>query len=299
MRAKRERLKKSNLIFIFTALPIPILQFIIFYIFVNANSVVMAFQKTLDGVAYNWNGFNTLKSAVQLLFTDSEYIIIFKNTFILYFSQHIVIPCLVLVFALSIWKKIIGHKLFSIVLFLPSMVSSVVFVMIARTAVNSLIPSLFKNPELATLFNVYTTGFMATTIFTCLLSFGNQLILQLGAMAGIDRSVVEYGQLDGVNGWQEFRYIVFPHIWPTLISLFVIGVASIFTNQGMLISFFGAGNSEATVKTLGTQYYTTVITGKYYNYPILSAMGVILTVAVIFVTFTTKHFLEKLGPSED
>lgn len=296
---KQEKLKPADLAFLFSALTLPLLQFILFYVVVNGNSIVMAFQKTTDGVTYSFNGLNTIKQALYLLFTDTEYKIIIKNTFVLYFASQIVVPAIAVLFALGIWKKVPGSKFFSIILFLPSVISSVVFVMIARVATNSLLPAVFNNPKLVELFNVYTTGFTATTVYYCFLSFGAQLILQLGAMGGIDQSIVEYGKIDGVNAWQEFRVIVFPHIWPTLISIFVIGIASIFTNQGLLISFYGAGLSEATIKTFGSQMYISVINNKYSDFPILTAMGLFMTIVVVVVSSVVKRVMERLGPSED
>ncbi len=295
---KGSSLKKKDVIFLLSALTIPILQFIVFYIIVNFNSLAMTFQKTLDGVHYEPNGFNTIADAVKLFFTDESYKLIIKNTFVQYFCAQIVVPIIALFFSYCIWKKVWGYQFFSAILFIPSVISQLVFVMIAQTAVDSILPALFDNPEIVETFNPYTTGFMTATIFHCFLSFGGQLILQLGAMSGIDQSVVEYGQLDGVNPWQEFRYIVFPHIWPTIISLFTIGVASIFTNQGMLFSFFGSG-APAQVKTFGTHIYITVLTKRFAEYPIISALGTMLSVIVVAISNLAKHFMEKYGPNEE
>lgn len=295
---KNNALKKNDILFL-VWLIIPVLQFVVFYIGVNLKSVLMMFQSTTDGVQYTWNGLNTIKEAFKLFFTDYEYKIIIKNTFTLYFWTQILVPLVSMFFSYSIWKKVPFYGFFSSILFLPSVISSVVFVMIARVATNSLLPELFNNPELVTLFNVYTTGFQATTVYYAFLCFGSQLILQLGAMAGVDTSVVEYGKLDGVNAWQEFRFIVFPHIWPTIIALFTLGVASLFTNQGLLISFFGAGGTVANVKTFGTQIYIIVFSKKYAEYPVITAMGTVLSVVVVVVTMVAKRFMEKYGPREE
>lgn len=47
--------------------------------------------------------------------------------------------------------------------------------------------------------------------------WGFLVVLYLAAMQGIDRELFEYGYLEGANRWQEFRYITFPGIRPTLV----------------------------------------------------------------------------------
>lgn len=301
--ANKEKLKKKDIIFLVSALTIPILQFIVFYITVNASSVAMAFQAVNDEGQYVWNGFGTIGKAFGLMFNDIDYRTVLKNSFVMYGITQIAGQLIAMFFAFCVWKKIYGFKFFSSVLFLPSVIASVVFVMIAKECVTWFLPKALGKESIVMLFNSEGTGFIAVVIYGAILSFGSNLILLLGSMSGVDQSVVEYGDIDGVNTWQQFCHIVFPQIWPTLISLFVIGLASLFTNQGMLVSFFGAEVDLPKVETFASRIYVLVY-NNYYNpyyqgFPIISAMGLILSVTVVAISLVGRRLMEKFGPSEE
>lgn len=295
----REKLKKNDWIFIFSALTIPVIQFIVFFVIVNAKSFLMAFQNTADGINYTWAGLSTMKNALTTLFTDVNYGIVMKNTFSLYFWTQIAMGFLSIFFAYCIWKKAWGWKFFSIVLFLPSVISSVTFVMVTRKLVNGYLPIVFDNPQLVTLFNPLTTGFEATTALTCFLSFGSTLVLYLGAMSQVDKSLLEYGELDGMNAFHEFVYIVFPHIWPTIISMTIIGLATMLSNSGLLIAFYGTGSGEVEIQTFASKMYMIVYNKVYSNYTMLSAMGLFFTIIVVILSYVLRKSMGKWGPKEE
>lgn len=303
VKVKKERLKRSDIIFLVTALTIPLLQFAIFYVVVNANSIIMAFQRVNDNGQYVWNGLGTFKRAFTLMFRDKTYRVLFGNSFVMYAVTQVAAQVVATFFAFCIWKKVWGFKFFSSVLFLPSVIASVVFVLIAKECVTWYLPTALKNDKIVTLFNVEENGFIAVVLFGAILGFGSNLVLQLGAMGGVDESVKEYGRLDGVNTWQQFWHIVFPHIWPTIISLFVIGLVSLFTNQGLVISFFGAAVDQPKVETFAAHVYVMVINqygnAYYQGFPIISAMGIILSIVVVCVSVGGRRLMEKFGPSED
>ncbi len=302
MQTKREKLKKSDYIFIFSALTIPILQFLIFYVATNTSSILMAFQKVNEEGAYEFDGINTVKTALNLLFTDVDYLAVLKNSVVLYFMSNVVAIVISTFMAFCMWKKVRGFKFFSAILFLPSVIAGMVFVLIAKEMVNGYLPIAFNKDKIAEIFNEYGSGFEATMIYGIFLTLGSKLILLLGAMSSVDASVVEYGEIDGVNTWQQFRYIVFPHIWPTLISLYVIGLASLFMNQGLAIGFYGANTEHPTVQPFAAYLYVKVLNdwGATSNaFPIYSAMGLVMSIFVIALSLFGRRLMEKYGPSED
>ncbi|MBQ8658219.1 MAG: sugar ABC transporter permease [Clostridia bacterium] len=297
--AYRERWKKKDIIFLITALTLPIIQFILFYIIVNANSIALAFQKTTDGTHFTFNGLKNFSTVFDQIFHDESMQIMLGNTFKLYFASQIVMLFISLFLAYAFWKKVFAYKFFSAILFLPSIISNVVFVMIFRHLFTYLLPNLLNDQSIVESLNAYTQGFELTTLFYCFLSSGSMLLLLMGAMGGVDQSVVEYGRLDGCNVWQEFAHIVFPHIWPTLISLFMIGIASLFSNQGLLVTFYGE-TTEPMVKTIGSHIYITVWSENgSLQYPELSALGLFLSTVIIVSSLLIKRLLEKIGPKEE
>ena len=130
------------------------------------------------------------------------------------------------------------------------------------------------------------------------------VLLFHGSMEGINPSVVESAQLDGVNLAQEFWYITLPLIFPTFVTFLVLGLAGIFTNQMNLYSLFGAYAEE--LSTFGYFIYLNssksdvIVTNiGYLSYSELSALGLLLTLVVFPITFGTRKLLEKYGPSTD
>ena len=124
------------------------------------------------------------------------------------------------------------------------------------------------------------------------------MIMFLGSMSQIDSSLLEYGELDGMNTWHEFFYLVIPHIWPTVISMVIMGLAGMLSNQGLLLSFYGAA-PEVEVQTFALRMYAVVLGKNYMEYTAFSAMGVFFTVVVVVLSFTVRHLMEKYGPRED
>ena len=206
------------------------------------------------------------------------------------------VACMYLAYA--IWKKVLFNKFFSVILFLPSILPSLVFVILGNFVFKNLVPSITGIPKHGEMLNA-PQGFVTLLWYQFFVSFGPSTIYFLGSMSNISPSVVEAGKLDGANSIREFIHIVFPSIFPTLTSLIVVGFVSIFNNQGYILAFYGVQASQ-TVRTFGYEIYIRVKNSvNFYEYPITAAMGMIFTLIAIPVVLTVRHLLEKYGPSED
>ena len=126
-----------------------------------------------------------------------------------------------------------------------------------------------------------------------------QLILYSGAMSGIEQSVLEYGELEGISMFQEFWHVCIPLIFNTITVFLVTGVAGIFTNQLALFNFFGEG-ARADINTLGYFFYVKVIsqTATDADYVYASTAGILFSIIATPITLLAKYLLEKFGPSE-
>ena len=183
-------------------------------------------------------------------------------------------------------------------LFLPSILSSIVFVMIARVMVVNALPGLTGSTASAEILQP-PQGFYTLLFYDRILSFGISMIYFMGAMSAISTGLVEYGKLEGVNAFQEFTHIVFPAVYPTVVSLLVVGFAQIFTNMGLLLAYYGV-TADYSVRTFGYHIYITVKNEvNYYKYPYAASMGLLFTAITIPLVLTAKYLLEKFGPRED
>ena len=294
--------KRKKVIFYTLLMIYPIAQFLIFYVVVNFNSILLAFQEfNTETASFEFLGagelFNNFKEVIDDLFNDAEMKTATINSFKVYFFSLVIGTPLNLIFAFLMYKKIPAHGAFRVVLFLPQIISSLVISLMFRYFVEQALPFLFG----INLLQNKNTAFN-TMIFYCIwASFGAQIIIYTNAFSKISPELVEYGKLEGMNLWQEFFKVSLPAIYPTIVIYMVAGVVGIFTNQASLFNFFGAG-ARADVQTLGYIFFVKVLksdAATYAQYPYASAAGLLFTVIATPLTFLIKWALEKYGPKEE
>lgn len=308
--AKKLSIKKKTIykyLFVIAIICLPVTQFFIFYVGVNLNSVLLAFQtysQNAEGqyeFIYNAGFSNFIQFATDI-FRDETMVACVKNSAIQYVIGLVVSMPLAIAVSYFIWKDIPGAGVFKVVLMLPSIISSMVFVIIVKNLVMIGGPKLFNNDALS---NIFRDNFYAILIYDLWIGFAGNLVLYLGAMSGVSVDVVEYGKIDGVNGWQELTHIVIPSIWPTITTFLVVGVAGFFTNAGSRYSFFEYPLQNCPRKnwTLGFYFFAyateSAQAGGSTLYPYFSAGGLLFTLVATPITLLARWGLEKFGPRED
>ena len=295
--------RTQDLIFCLMILLLPMVQFAIFYIGVNVNSFAMIFQKF--EVDTTGRGHYVLIDSpfenFEKLFNQLKFENVLRpaiiNSFVAFVAISLVGITLSLVFSLYIFKKFPLAGLFKVLLFVPSILSSVVTGTMFRSFADVVIPRVFKfdNPEMGLLSNP-NTKFGTIIFYNIWIGFGTQILMYSGAMNGIDPSITEAAKLDGANPWIEFFYIILPLIFPTIQTFLVTGVASIFTNQINLVAFESL-NANVKYNTIGYYLFKKANAPTQYDYPILATMGAMLTLIAAPLTLLVRWALDKFGPS--
>ena len=293
----------QDLIFCLIILFVPVLQFSIFYIGVNVNSFVMAFQKyeidELTGLgSFVGNGFENFKTMWVEITEGGKFGFAFKNSLSAFFWVTLVGMTLSLVFSLYIFKKMPAHGIFRVLLFAPSVLSAIVTVTMYKFFVESAIPVLLNMPDGMGLLSNPDTGMSTIIFFNVWIGFGTQILMYSGAMNGIDPSITEAAKLDGANPFVEFFQIILPLIFPTIQTFLVTGVASIFINQLNLVAFKGL-QAKPEFVTVGYYLFKDAQAATQARMPVLATYGVCLTVIAVPLTLLTRGALEKFGPSVD
>ena len=303
--------RKQDLIFYIVMLAYPVLQFAIFYVGVNFNSILMAFQyfSGSTGKVDNYTFYEGTKLFTNFItffkrFQEGSGLeemtlmhgYAFKNSFISYFAALIITTPVSLIFSYYIFKKFPLHGMMKVVLFAPSVICGMALIAIYTQFVEVVIPHIFTDLEIGLLANPATK--FKTVLFYCIwLGFGGSILLYVGAMNNISDSVIEACKLDGANTLQEIWYIVLPLIYPTFVTFIVVGVGGIFTNQMGLYSFFGEG-ATPDIQTFGYWFFVRTKAAGAKDYPELAAVGLLMTAIVAPVTLLVKSALEKLGPKQ-
>lgn len=300
---KKKKASKRDVIFYVAFMIFPVVQFLIMYVVVNFNSILLAFQEfDIVSDTSKFVGFENIKEAFLRMTGDDEFIGYFFNSLKFYSLQLVIGTPLALLFSYYIFKK--GHMsgIFRVFLYLPSVISALVMVTIFNYFVERAIPAyastLFGTKMLGLLENP-ETRFGTLVFFNIWAGFGVSVLMYSNAMSGISPDIIEAGKIDGVTGFKEFLYLVVPNIFPTFSMFLIMGLAGLFTNQFYLFSFF-SNSAPQNVSSFGYYLYNTVqMATNKAQYPFLSAIGIILTAVTMVIVYTVKYLLDKYGPSED
>lgn len=294
--------ERKNLIFYVSLMALPVAQFLIFYIGVNARSFLYAFQD-ID-VYHNTNdlSFKAFKKLFAEMTASNYYWILLKNSLVSYAWSLVVGIPLGLFFSFYISEKMPFADGFRVFLFLPSILSAVavstVYKLFVDRALVDILNDLF-HIKIEGLLSNFDTRFGTIIFYNLFIGFGTSVLMYSNAMSGISREMIEAGELDGATGFKKFLHIVFPSVYGTASTFLIIGVAGIFTNQLNLFSFY---NESAPDDMWTFGYYLYVKAKQAVNeaeYPQLSALGLLLTAIAVPLTLLAKWALEKFGYSED
>lgn len=290
--------KRNRLLFYISLVGLPSLQFLIFYIVVNFNSIILAFQEyNVDTASFTFHGFENFKSAIENFKTQTFLTAAVENSITLYLFTLLVGIPLAIVFSYYIYKKNFFHGGFKVVLFIPKIVSSVVLVIIFTYVVEEAYPELYNlitGEKTKGLLANKDTRFGTILFYTLWASFGTQILMYTGAMSGISESIIEAGQIDGIKPIQELIFIVVPMIYNTISTFIIVGVAALFTNQMNLYSFYG-GSAEYKLYTLGYYMFSSAQKATSVELPYLSAFGLVLTLIAAPISLLVRYGLNKLG----
>lgn len=294
--------KQRRLLFYILIIALPLAQFALFYFYVNFNSILLAFQSYSGGGEEGYQISFTLDNflAVFKLIGDKPYLV--TNSLILFVFEFFLGLPLALIFSFYIYKKKLLSPLFRVGLFLPQLISGVVFAIILKKLMGALVLAT-GIPEVD-LFSS-SAGIDANRtiliIFAVWMSFGVNVLLFSGAMSAINPSLVEAAELDGTNSFQEFFHVTIPSIFPTIISFILVAIAGIFANQMFLLHFNMQNDLLYTVgfflydQSRKSDFIST--NPNIMNYSQLSAFGLIITAIIFPITMLVRKLLQKYGPT--
>lgn len=297
------KLKKKDKIFYVLMLAYPVLQFLIFYVGVNFNSFLLTFQKIdtrLGTVSYTFENFEKVWNDL----TRGDFAATcLRNSVKVYFMTTWVITPLALFFSFYIYKKMIGWGAFRVILYIPSIISGIVLALIMKLFYNFAIPDFVDRVFGFHIENGLTNNKdyrFGTLLFNAVFfGFGSNVLLYSNAMSGISTEMVESAHLEGATGIKEFWYITLPSIYSTFTVFVVTGVAGIFTADLGLFSFYGTSAPEDMITYNYYMYRETYLAVNDSAYPRIATMGFYMSLVCIPLTFLTKYFMEKYGPSAD
>lgn len=291
--ATMKSLKFKNKVFYWCVAFLPLFMFVFDMVFINFNSIMLAFKEYLPDGTVNFVGFKNFEKFFKEITTGAYKDTVLRSVF-LYLITLVVTSLIPILFSYFLYHKYRGSGFFKVILFLPSIISSVCTVLIFKFLAERVFPTTFNIENLLSEKNRFTT----ILIYTLWMQFGSGLLVQLGAMNATEKEVVEAGYIDGVGFWGELWHIVLPKSYSILSIGMITGVISIFTNDFGLYTFYG-NDAQPDVWTLGYCFLAETAKSTEYQYPYLAAWGLTATVICAPLTFFVKWLVEHIGPSED
>lgn len=251
---------------------------------------------------FDWNmiklnkkfvGFSNYISVIR----DPIFSKILFNTFI--YILILLILNFILPYILSFILNIVLEKyesLYRSLFFLPSLISLVIGSVLYTWILNPVsgpIAIILKH------FNLYlpiwskTEGFVIVvlSLITSWKAFGYNFIVILGAVAGVNESIIEAAKLDGANNFKIFKDIVLPASSATGIYIFIMTIV-----QGLQFVF----TPIKVITQGGPNYYSSnFIYHSYheafvlYRTGISAAISMISMIIFIILLFLEFKFVEK------
>lgn len=295
--------KKKETIFLFLMLALPVVQWLIYFFYLNIDSILLAFQDKRTG-AFTFQNFQLVWE--QLVDPRGDINIAIKNTMIYFSTDFLIILPLSLLMSYFFYKKILFYKGFRVIFYLPAIVSAMVMV-------ESFASFVAPNGPVATVlewfgYTIPPQGLFAdsdtatnTIVIYCIWTgFCSKVLLFGGAMARIPVELLESARLDGCGPFRELWQMIFPLIWATTSTQIVLLFTGLFNSSGPILLFTnGAYDTQTLNYWIFAQIYGS---GKYGgntgNYNIVSCTGLCFTLVGVPVILFIRWLMDRVPAVE-
>lgn len=254
-------------IFIACMLSWSIAHFLVFWLYMNFNTILMTFQRfNVLTAKEEWYGFVRYERIFKDMFLGQDIFLknSLKNSLLVFPVNNLIILPLSFIASYFLFKKVPFSNTFRVIFFFPSIVSIIVLTMSFRFMFHTdfgtfsmLLKKVFGiSPDYFS--SMSPTAIPMVFIFCVWAGLGYNIILMSGAMARIPTDILEYGSLDGVGPFRELIMIILPLIWPTLSTLIILntlGVFGFFIQPMLLIGPDGGYMGNGSTVALRVMYF--------------------------------------------
>jgi len=293
--------KRQERLFVFSLLGVPILFFLVFWLYVNIDSLALSFQRERYVIGEGKQLYFTLKNFETVftqLFRKGELLVAFRNTLLFYAVALLIVLPISVLMAYFVYKKITCYRFFRTIAYLPNIICSSALVVLFKytymaggpyEAILHAMNKVYENP-------LVTDGAIKyLLIYSVIFGFGGNMVVFGGAMNSISQDVLEAGKIDGCNWFQELIKLIIPMIWPTISTILVLSFASILSSTGPILAMTGGDYNTATLSFLLYGYATGAVQSISQDIYYASAIGLVMTA----VTFPIVLVLRKVLYRED
>lgn len=289
-KSKMSSKKEKSFFFVAVMLSIPVLHWFVFWLYVNLNSILMAFQLPTG----EWSLLSLKTVLREISAGDSTLRVSIMNTLLYFFKDILMLPFQLLI-AYFLYRKILFYKGFQVIFYLPAIISGVALTTVFS---NFIAPSgplgkLFLSfgielPELLADSDYATSTILFFTIWT---GWGGQMLLLSGALSRIPVEVLESARLDGINTGKELIHMIVPLVWPTMSTILILNMTGLFGASGPILLFTKGGWGTSTI---GYWIFDKVAFVGISAYNEVAAAGLIFTAIGVPVIMFFKWLIERI-----
>lgn len=292
---------KQKLTFIIVCLAIPVIHWLVFWLYVNFQTLILAFQDMRTG-EFTLEHFETVWSKIK---NGGELFIAISNTTKYFLVSTCVVMPLCLIISFFIYKKIAGYKTFRIIFYLPAIISGMVYVTSFVELVHpngpvcEIIRLLGGSPQEIGVLARPETATNVILLYCILTGCTGNVLIFGGGMARIPDEVIEAAKLDGCGPFREIVSIIFPLIWPTVSTQLIFAMTGFFNASGPILLFPHANNNVTTISFwIFEQVYGTGGIGGSGLYNVVSCAGICFTFIGVPVILFAQHLINKVEKVE-
>ena len=213
-----------------------------------AGAVAISFFKT-DGVTAEFVGF----SNYVRIFTDP----LVGEVFLVNLRFLVSVPLILLASTLCgvlLYERVMGWKLFRVVFFIPSVLSTAVIGLMFKATfayngpINAVIVAAGGEP--ISFFSTASLGISVIILALVWSGFGYGALIILAGLSAIEKDVYDAADMDGAGWWQRLWYITLPQIRRVLMFVSIINVLYTFTSLFGFVFVMTAGGPGYSTTTL-------------------------------------------------
>lgn len=293
--------RKKELIFVTILLAYPVLQFLLVWIFVNSYSLILAFQHIDIEGNISFAGFDNFMRVIQDFLNPNRgsiplggmnipyNLMIFLNSLGYTLITIFISLPLALISSYFLSKKMPFANVFRVIFFLPNIISTVALVYAFR--MQTIDPNAGVFVKFFEAIGIYHQNWPETTTIVYLYciwaGLGYNVLLLSGAIGRIPKELFESAEMDGAGSFKEFTKIMIPMIWPTIVTLIVLGLTNILTLY-LQPYLFNLNNNETIAGTIFEG-----VSGSSVQYPYYAAFGLLFSLILAPIILYIRRVISR------
>jgi len=253
---------------------------------------------------FDWSGTSSVMKFIGLdnykrIFSDSVIPKAIFNDYFFVFVKVIGIMVLSLFFAVALTQlRIKEAPFYRIVFFFPNIMSVVVIGILWQFIYDpniGLLNGLFRAIGLEAWARPWlgdmTWALPSIAIPAIWAGIGLFMLLLMGGISNIPKSLYEAADIDGASEWQQFWKITVPLIWPQIKTSILYIIITSLNGSFVLVQVMTAGGPGIATEVLGSYLYQRAFEDFKFGYG--AAIGVVILVLSLATVLIFQFLLKK------